>query len=100
MPNKRYAAGRRFEYKRKGELEAEEWTVIRASGSHGPFDLVAIKEYAPVQLIQCKVVQSWSGAKRELKAFPPLPRSAPGAYEQVLDIWVKDLRKMVTKRVS
>jgi hypothetical protein len=43
MPNKRYLAGRRFEYKVKQHFEKEDYFVIRASASKGLFDLVAIK---------------------------------------------------------
>ena len=44
MPNKNYLAGRRLEYKAKKELEEKGWKVIRASGSHGEFDLVAYRK--------------------------------------------------------
>jgi hypothetical protein len=45
MTNKRYIAGRRFEYKVKKELEKTNWIVIRASGSKGPFDLIALNTH-------------------------------------------------------
>ncbi|MFZ8805960.1 MAG: hypothetical protein ACO2PO_23695 [Candidatus Calescibacterium sp.] len=43
MPNKRYIAGRQFEYKVKKELEKDGWTIIRSSGSKGLFDLVGVR---------------------------------------------------------
>jgi hypothetical protein len=43
MPNKRYIAGRQFEYKVKRHLEKGGWKVLRTSGSHGLFDLIALK---------------------------------------------------------
>jgi hypothetical protein len=44
MPNKRYIAGRRFEYSVKKQLEKEGYFVIRASASKGLFDLIAFKK--------------------------------------------------------
>jgi hypothetical protein len=43
MPNKRYIAGRNFEYKVKRELESLGWYVIRSAGSKSLFDLIGIK---------------------------------------------------------
>jgi hypothetical protein len=43
MPNKRYIAGRNFEYKIKRELENMGWYVIRSAGSKSLFDLTGIK---------------------------------------------------------
>lgn len=43
MPNKNYAAGRRYEYACKKKLEAEGWTVLRTAGSHGDADLVGYR---------------------------------------------------------
>jgi hypothetical protein len=45
MPNKKYLAGRRFEYKVKQDLEKYNWIVLRSSGSKGPFDLVALNTH-------------------------------------------------------
>jgi hypothetical protein len=42
MPNKRYIAGRNFEYKIKRELENMGWYVIRSAGSKSLFDLIGI----------------------------------------------------------
>ena len=39
---KKYNNGRAYEYKLKKELEQDGAVVVRASGSHSPFDLVAI----------------------------------------------------------
>jgi hypothetical protein len=44
MPNKRYLAGRRFEYKVKRVLEKNGWEVLRTSGSHGLYDLICIRD--------------------------------------------------------
>jgi hypothetical protein len=45
MPNKRYLAGRRFEWKVKKDLEKEDYLVMRSSASKGLFDLIAIKTH-------------------------------------------------------
>ena len=84
MPNRRYEAGRRYEYKVKKQLEKEGWTVLRMAGSHGLFDLVALRHLElngmdidprgflrprklqknEMRLIQCKTGAS---AKRAIK---------------------------------
>jgi Holliday junction resolvase len=45
MPNKRYLAGRRFEWKIKKDLEKYNWIVLRSSGSKGLFDLIALNTH-------------------------------------------------------
>lgn len=53
MPNKLYLKGRKFEYDVKHRLESFGYLVIRSSGSHSPYDLVAIRG-KNVLLIQLK----------------------------------------------
>jgi Holliday junction resolvase len=53
----RYHTGARAEYKLKHELEKKGWHVIRAAGSHGKWDLVAVRKRngrVDVLLIQVK----------------------------------------------
>jgi len=53
----RYHIGARAEYKLKHELEKHGWHVIRAAGSHGKWDLVAVRKVGgrvDVALIQVK----------------------------------------------
>ena len=38
-----YTKGRSYEYKIAKKLRAEGWNVARSAGSHGDFDLIAIK---------------------------------------------------------
>jgi Holliday junction resolvase len=52
-----YTSGARIEYKAMHELEKEGYLVIRAAGSHGAFDLVALGRNR-VRLIQCKKTNS------------------------------------------
>lgn len=83
MTNARYVAGRAAEYRARNILKARgHHTVIRAAGSHGPFDLVAI---APqwIRLVQVKRGRAISKAERtELVALKDqLPRFCS------LEIW-------------
>lgn len=55
MPNRNYLVGRALEYSEKKQLEEEGWEVLRTSGSHGRFDLIAIKGQT-ILLIQLKSV--------------------------------------------
>jgi Holliday junction resolvase len=53
----RYHTGARAEYRLKHELEKKGWHVIRAAGSHGKWDLVAVRKRngrVDVLLIQVK----------------------------------------------
>lgn len=75
MPNKNYESGRRYEYALAKELRAARWDVIRASGSHGKFDLIAVSQDKPhtVMLIQCKVTASETVAKKLCADFRRKP---------------------------
>jgi len=53
MVNKKYRAGRRFEYEVKKYFEKLGWLVFRTAGSHGLADIIAVKE-SDTLLIQCK----------------------------------------------
>lgn len=48
------AAGTRFENEVKAYLTTLGWFVVRAGGSHGPADLVALRSDHQPWLIQCK----------------------------------------------
>lgn len=100
MPNKNYVAGRNFEYARKKEWSSRGYIVLRTAGSHGPFDLVGIHPSYPVALIQCKRVETPPQANRLLNEFrnnPPL--STFGKYHQVMEVYVKTTRKVLTTTV-
>lgn len=71
-----YIKGRNFEYKIKRYLELQRFTVIRSSGSHGKYDLVAVKWCKPttIILIQCKAYEGKSEItkkiiKRDIKIY-------------------------------
>jgi len=69
--NKRYIAGRNFEYRVKEHYEKEGYYVVRTAGSKGIADLVAIPnrkdfiEYA--LLIQCKRISYKKVSKQEVR---------------------------------
>lgn len=88
MPNKAYEQGVRWERDCKRKWEADGYVVIRASGSHGIFDLVCIPKgnESRVYGVQCKVTASKKRAMQLTAAFrrsPPLPR---GACVQILSV--------------
>ncbi len=65
--NKNYLRGRRFEYAAKKYLEDKGWIVMRTAGSHGPFDIIAIKD-GRILLLQLKKWQRLS-KKQEIFEF-------------------------------
>lgn len=71
MPNPNYTRGVRFEYARKRVWEGRGYLVLRTAGSHGAWDLVAIRHDAPVELIQCKVLKAGTTKQAEalVRAF-------------------------------
>jgi hypothetical protein len=79
MPNSNYRKGRRMEYAAKKILEAGGYTVIRAAGSHGPFDLVAV-DWSGVILIQVKADCKIS--KQELDKMSKIG-APPNAAKQI-----------------
>jgi Holliday junction resolvase len=54
MANAKYVKGRTFEYKIATIFRRKGYYVVRAAGSHGPADLVAVKRKQRVIFIQCK----------------------------------------------
>ncbi len=66
MPNRKYANSANRELAIKKELEAQGWYAVRASGSHGIADVVAVKpakncvnpEHYQVKFVQVKTSQA------------------------------------------
>ncbi len=91
MPNKNYLRGVAIERKAKDLLEILGYTVIRSAGSHGPWDLIAVKEGTdePVRCIQIKRTASLAGAKilRTKYQKPALPTGLR-PYQHELWIWI------------
>lgn len=54
MPNNNRQRGDYFERRTRAALEAEGWLVVRAAGSFGVADLVALRRHYTPRLISCK----------------------------------------------
>ena len=83
-----YEVGRRFEYERAAYYRERGYTVMRTAGSHGPFDLVCLKEGEPALCVQCKVVATRKEADRLMEKFLVAGPSYGDIHER-LDIKVK-----------
>lgn len=79
-----------MEYETMKSWEAKGYITTRSAGSHGPWDVVAVKPARKVELIQCKVVSDEAHAKRLLKDFTMNPPLQPSEmYHQVLEVKIK-----------
>lgn len=97
MPNKNYLAGVRWERKVKAQREADGYICLRASGSHGAFDIIAMPPAGTggnVLAVQCKVVAKDSTAKLLAKDWG----NAPSLTNQteMLEIYVRSTKTQVT----
>lgn len=82
-----YTKGRAYEYTTMELWRSKGYSVIRAAGSHGLYDLIAFKLDRKPELIQCKVVKTESLAKGLLKKFK-LETKPSSTYHQILTIKV------------
>lgn len=93
MPNPNYAAGVRFEREvLAARRDRHQCEVMRTSGSHGLFDLIAIRPNGQVELIQCKRVRTERDAARMItdwQQIPPLGCRPLGHYYQILAVKIK-----------
>ena len=90
MSNPNYLAGVRLERARKKFYEAKGYAVVRASGSHGCYDLVCLRSNKLPIAISCKYVRSVGDANLLLKRFagaPPLTSSR--TFCQRLEVQVR-----------
>jgi hypothetical protein len=89
LPNRNYNRGRAFEYARKKAWEKVGYIVLRTAGSHGDFDLVAVRS-GHVTFIQCKLTDDPTVAARLKKAFvahPPFQSSRH--FHQCLEVKIR-----------
>jgi len=100
-PNNNYRAGRRFEYQRRLFYKKSGYEdVIRASGSHGAFDLLCFNSDRPVLAVQCKRVETMAEARRLLQRFKESPPYlANEFFTQVMDVYVKKDREVVSAEI-
>lgn len=90
MSNPNYEAGVRWERDCKKHYEKLGYIVIRASGSHGKWDLVCVKPGSNVVLVQCKVVATKTQAAALIKKYKANPPTIPSeCYVQYLDVKIK-----------
>lgn len=79
----RYGSGRRAEYRSRDVLVADGFYVVRAAGSKGCFDLVAIGPDVVV-LVQCKKGTRWP-SPAELERMRAVP--CPPGTQKVVHLW-------------
>lgn len=78
----RYGNGTKFEYAVRDWYVKRGYTVIRAAGSHGPFDLLAFDEQGDVHLVQCKVERRKRTYVEDVSALKAV--RAPGMWKKLL----------------
>ena len=69
MTNKKYVKGRSFEYKLRTFFRRKGYFVVRAAGSKGPADLVAVKKGVKTLLIQAKTGSGGIGVEEQNTLF-------------------------------
>ena len=96
MPNAKYLSGRHFEYLAKKELEHDGWVVLRASGSHGLYDLAAAYPDSPMtRWIQVKSTQDkWTAQHlgKDFSKHPPFiadPMRKQELWVRYAGAWIK-----------
>lgn len=97
MPNPNYIRGRKFEWDLAKDYRDMGFRVIRASGSHGEFDLVVYRPGAKPEFVQCKTCQDEAVGVRMVKAWALLP--AEQYYHQTIAIKVMGKSKVLSATV-
>jgi Holliday junction resolvase len=86
--NRNYIRGRAKEYRLKAKLEKEGWgIVLRTAGSHGPFDLIAIRKSAGVGWIRLIQVKSGKSRKRESRKALKEIEKFTGSYSVTAEVF-------------
>lgn len=87
MANANYLKGRAFEYKVMKELKEMGFMVMRTAGSHGKYDIIAIK-FEPVlciYFIQCKAYNGISIIEKVGRASIYDVLIHKGTHKEILD---------------
>lgn len=96
MSNSNYVSGRAKEYQTKKALEKLGYGCTRASGSHGPFDIIAYSK-SEIRFIQCKkqdkAVGNIEKAYAEDLKKMRLQEVPPGSKKE---LWIYTNRKDLT----
>jgi len=88
MVNTSYKKGYTQELNAKKELEEQGYTVIRSSGSHGAFDLVAF-DFNHFRLIQVKAKKVFSRKEREIEIKKLGEYSKKVPHNARIELWIK-----------
>lgn len=99
MP-KGYGKGARFELEVRDILVEDDWVAVRAAGSHGIIDVLAVKRNEK-WFIQCRTRGNLSGEERDqLVALAKKHDATPIlAYESLVDVSI-DSKLRVRKKKS
>ena len=99
LPNKRYVAGSNFERRVKKEYAARGWLSIRAAGSHGIVDVVAVKG-GIIELVQCKTggVISTEDLMELINAAEIAGGTAKVAYRVGRKLFIKEAKSLLRQR--
>jgi len=101
MPNRNYEAGRRWEWTVMREWKKAGYKVLRTAGSHGDYDVIAVKWGVYPAFIQCKVVQTEAEATRLIDNFLENPPwKGDSYYEQFIQIHIKGDKRLFEGSVS
>jgi hypothetical protein len=95
MPNRNYQAGRRMEWECQKRWERKGWKTARSAGSHGEWDVTAVKSGEKVALIQCKVVNNRAIADRLIRDFEEAHPFLDDHFDLILEVRVKGSKKIL-----
>jgi Holliday junction resolvase len=98
VANANYRAGRAIEYEVVKHFQNKGYTAFRTAGSHGPYDVVAIRADRKPELVQCKRTSDVATAERLLKVFKT--NTMPSLYyHQTMWIRVKGNKVPLTNTI-
>ena len=98
--NKNYLSGRRLEYEIMKKWEEKGYSVVRSAGSHGIWDVCAVRWDRPVELIQCKVTKDKRVAEAMIRMFKSSSPLLPSRYfHQTLLVKVKGTKEPLSATI-
>lgn len=98
MSNPNYVAGRAQEYSSMKQWKERGYSTIRASGSHGQFDVIAFRSDRKPELIQCKLVKTEAQYKALLKLFKETTTPSQ-FFHQVLETRIKGSKTVLSHTI-
>lgn len=86
-----------MEYDTMKRWERKGYKVVRSAGSHGIWDVCAVRPNTPVALIQCKLVADERIANSLLKKFRQAPPLMPDThYHQILEVKIRGSKDVLS----